>query len=151
MDIFEEFFQIVEALTNADIPYAVVGGIALSFYTEPRYTKDIDFLFMAEDLESSKAIFHNIGYEHEATPWKFSKTEIELHRLTKIEGNDFLSVDLLIGFGAEHQQMLQNAIEETTDRGIVRVIAKQDLINMKKIRNSLQDQADIEALKNDKD
>jgi len=138
MDIFEEFFQIVEALTNAEISYAVVGGIALSFYTEPRYTKDIDFLFMAEDLESSKAIFHKIGYEHEAIPWKFSKTEIELHRLTKIEGNDDLSVDLLIGFGAEHQQMLQNAIEETTDRGIVRVIAKQDLINMKKIRNSLK-------------
>ena len=47
--------------------------------------------------------------------------------------------------------MLQNAIEETTDRGIVRVIAKQDLINMKQIRNSLQDQADIEALQNDTD
>jgi len=58
---------------------------------------------------------------------------------------------LLIGFGAEHKQMLQNAIEETTDRGIVRVIAKQDLINMKQIRNSLQDQADIEALQNDTD
>ncbi len=73
MDIFDEFFNIVEELTTGEIAYAVVGGIALSFYTEPRYTKDIDFLFLAEDLESSKAIFHKLGFEHEATPEKFSK------------------------------------------------------------------------------
>ena len=79
------------------------------------------------------------------------KTDIELHRLTKLEGQEFLSIDLLIGLGEEQKMMIENAVEETTDRGVVRVISRDDLIKMKQVRNSLQDQADIEALQNDKD
>ncbi len=43
------------ALNEANIEYAVVGGIALSFHTQPRYTKDID-LFSKQDIADIEAL-----------------------------------------------------------------------------------------------
>ena len=54
MNIYDEFFSIIKKLNEADIPYVVVGGIALSFHTQPRYTKDIDLLLFPENVDNFK-------------------------------------------------------------------------------------------------
>lgn len=38
MDLFEEFFAIIQALDGARIRCAVVGGLAMAFHDEPRFT-----------------------------------------------------------------------------------------------------------------
>ena len=43
-NLFEEFRAVVGALTRADVPYAVCGGIAMSIHAHPRATIDIDVL-----------------------------------------------------------------------------------------------------------
>ena len=43
-NLFEEFRAVVGALTGARVPYAVCGGIAMSIYSHPRATIDIDLL-----------------------------------------------------------------------------------------------------------
>ena len=35
---------VVEALQLLDLPYHVTGGLASSFYGEPRFTQDVDFV-----------------------------------------------------------------------------------------------------------
>jgi hypothetical protein len=52
MKIYDEFFSIIKKLNEANIHYAVVGGIALSFHTQPRYTKDIDILLLERDIDN---------------------------------------------------------------------------------------------------
>ena len=42
MDLYSEFFSVIKIMNDNKIKYAVGGGIALSFYAEPRHTKDID-------------------------------------------------------------------------------------------------------------
>lgn len=44
MELYEEFFRIVQALESGHVPYAVVGGIAMGFHDRPRFTRDIDLL-----------------------------------------------------------------------------------------------------------
>ena len=61
-------------------------SIALSFHTQPRYTKDIDLLLFAEDIDNLKSILKKMEYTIEANQWTFKNTNITLHRLTKIEG-----------------------------------------------------------------
>ncbi len=151
MNIYDEFFSIVKQLNDASIQYAVIGGIALSFYTEPRFTKDIDFLLLANDIKSFKSILNNLGYKLEAETWVLKEADITLHRLTKISGEDFLSIDLLVGNNEKYYKIINNAITEKTEYGIVSIATKADLILLKKLRNSKQDIADIEALKNVKD
>ncbi len=151
MNIYNEFFSIIKKLNEADIQYVVVGGIALSFHTQPRYTKDIDFLLLAEGIDDLKSILKKMGYTFEATPWTFKNTNITLHRLTKIEGEDSLTIDLLLDNEEKHKEIIKNAIVEETEYGLIRIASREDLIWMKRLRNSKQDIADIEALENDKD
>jgi len=44
MNIFDEFIGIIKHIEREKIRYALVGGVAMAFYTEPRFTQDIDLL-----------------------------------------------------------------------------------------------------------
>jgi len=151
MNIYDEFFSIIKRMDVAGIEYALVGGIALSFHVEPRYTKDIDFLVLSNCIDEVKAILKQMGYTFEAEPWTFKKTKITLHRLSKIEGEDNLTINLLEAGEERHIEIVENAIVEQTEFGAVRIATREDLIWLKRIRNSKQDIADIEALEHDKD
>lgn len=151
MNIYDEFFSIIKAMNEANIPHAVVGGIALSFHTRPRYTKDIDFLLRAQDVDRLKSLLKKSGYIIEAVPWNFQNSNVTLHRLTKCEGEEFLTIDLLAGNDKKHEKVIENAVGEETEHGMVRIATREDLIWMKRFRNSKQDIADIEALENDED
>ena len=147
MNLFDEFFKIVESFENMDLKYAVVGGIAMAFHDQPRFTKDIDILVLPEDLEKVATRFEEIGYFESATPWTFKNTNLTLHRFMKVEGEDFLVVDILVGNEKKHRNIIKNALEEKSGKGIVKIAGKNDLIWMKKMRNSDQDKVDIKRLK----
>jgi hypothetical protein len=149
MNLYDEFFSIIKKLNEENIPHAVVGGIALSFHTQPRYTKDIDFLILSEDIDHLKSILKKMGYIFEADTWTFKNTNIILHRLTKIEEEDSLSIDLLEGNDERHKEIIRNSIVDKSEFGPVYIANRQDLIWLKRFRNSKQDLADIEALEND--
>jgi hypothetical protein len=151
MNLYDEFFSIVHELDVRGISYAVVGGIALSFHAEPRYTKDIDLLLVSEELPGLKSALRELGFTVEADPWTFKSTNITLHRITKFRGEDFLTVDLLVGNDERHREIVENAVTENTEFGKVPIATREDLIWMKRLRSSQQDLADIEQLQNDKD
>jgi predicted nucleotidyltransferase len=147
MELFEEFFIIVKKFNQSRIRYAIVGGIAMSFYDEPRYTKDIDILTNPEDLIKTKAILSKLGYEESAQPWKFNKTKITLYRFAKIEKNVVLPLDILAGEEIFHRDILKNVVKVKSENGLVKIANKEDLIKLKTIRNSKQDKVDINKLR----
>ena len=149
MDISVEFFQVVAAFNRGRVPYAVVGGIALSFYGEPRYTKDIDFLIAPSDVSKAKSLLKELGYDFEAKDWTFPGTALTLHRISKIQDDDTMTIDLLAGEGEIYQEVITEALRADDLAGMVSVARKEHLIWLKKKRNSKQDQADIEALENE--
>lgn len=151
MNLFDEFFTIVENFEKMGLKYAVVGGIAMAFHDQPRFTKDIDILVLPEDLEKIAIIFEKIGYFESAAPWTFKNTNLTLHRFMKIEGEDFLVVDILVGEEEKHKNVVKHSLVEKSEKGVVRIADKNDLIWMKKMRDSDQDKVDIKRLENDKD
>ena len=50
-DLYVELRRIAEALDAAGVAYALAGGLAVSIYTTPRATEDIDLLIRRELLE----------------------------------------------------------------------------------------------------
>ena len=147
MNLFDEFFKIVEHFEKGDLQYAVVGGIAMAFHEQPRFTKDIDILILPEDLEKITTVFEGIGFFESSTPWTFKNTNLTLHRFMKVEGEEFLVVDILVGNEEKYRNVVKNALEEKSEKGVVKVANKNDLIWMKKMRNSDQDKVDIKGLK----
>ena len=153
MELYREFFAVIEGLNQAGLAYSVVGGIALAFHSQPRFTRDIDILGKPADLERYQEIFAELGYTELAKPWTFKKTNITLHRFGKrsLEHDaELIVVDLLLGHEDRHAEIIQQSTLDESPAGKVSLATREDLIWMKRIRGSKQDAADIEKLEADR-
>ena len=148
MNIFDEFTEIIKHIAREKIRYALVGGVAMAFYAEPRF---LPVLIEPNDFEKVSLILEKNGYFESAEPWTFKATPLTLHRFLKVIENDQMFIDLLVAGEEKHFKIIQNAIEAQGEYGIVYVAEKSDIIWLKRKRNSLQDQADIERLANEED
>ena len=55
LDLYDELRNLIAALDEHEIQYALCGGIAMAIYNRPRATVDIDLLIGEDSL--SKAIW----------------------------------------------------------------------------------------------
>ena len=150
MNVFAEFEAVVQRLRTERIDYALIGGVALAFYANPRFTQDIDLLVPPVSVGSLTRILKELGYFESAIPGTFVSTEMTLHRFLRIEGSDQMLIDVLVAGSPRHLEIIARAEEARDDRGdTVRVAARADLIWLKSLRNSKQDQADIARLQDE--
>ena len=150
MTLYDEFYSIITTLNQHRIPYAVVGGLALMFYTEPRFTKDIDILVHNKDLPRLVAAIEKIGYAESAQPWTFENTQLTLHRFINIDGSSHSLLDILVCKDSSHENIIKQAQRMKLKNRSVRVAQAQDIIWLKEKRNSDQDKIDIKNLSYDK-
>jgi hypothetical protein len=54
--------RVLETLDNNQIPYAVIGGLAVSHHAVPRLTQDVDLIVPAEAMGRIRSLFPN-GYQ----------------------------------------------------------------------------------------
>ena len=152
MNIFFEFDKILKTFQNEKVKYALAGGLAVAFYSIPRFTKDIDFLIKEDELKKISNILIQHGYFASSKPWKFRNTELVLHRYMKIEDQDEMIIDILVSGNLTFDRIVDEAeIYKSEKIGDVRLVTKKDLIDMKRIRNSAQDKADIERLQDEEE
>lgn len=151
MQLFDEFFMIMQVFEKSHIAYTVIGGIALAFYDQPRFTRDIDILIDPDDLEKVSVCLEKLEYHPSVKPFTFNKVALRLHRFTKIVGPDHMTVDILVSTDndARFRHIIENSNDEASQYGTVKIAGKNDLIWLKQIRNSEQDQVDIGKLQND--
>ena len=62
------------------------------------------------------------------------------------DGDDLIVIDLLIGHEEVHESIIRDSLIDESSVGMIRLAQKNDLIWMKKVRGSKQDEADIEKL-----
>jgi hypothetical protein len=54
MSIFEAAVEVASFLERERIPYAILGGLALQHWGEPRTTQDVDIVLVSEKEEDFK-------------------------------------------------------------------------------------------------
>ncbi len=102
------------------------------------------------ELDRFTEVLKREGCFKSSAPWTFQDSNLTLHRFLKVEGLDEMIVDILVAGDDRHQEIIANALEaKSEETGLVRVASKSDLIWLKRQRNSKQDQADIERLKDE--
>jgi Uncharacterised nucleotidyltransferase len=152
MNAFEGFKRLVLQLQQQGVRYALVGGVAMAFYTEPRFTRDIDLLLDPDDFQKVRGVLEENGYFESASPRTFQNVAIELHRFLKVANEeDDMLIDILVAKDEVVRKIIQNGVEAESEEGKIMLANKSDLIWLKRRRNSKQDQADIEKLEDDKD
>jgi len=146
LDLFAELRRVIEALDAAGVPYALVGGLAVSIYATPRATEDIDLLIAPDDLPKTTAALQGIGFRSAGRPMRVAAGRLEIQRLTRIDGADLLPLDLLMPLDPELARAVSDRTAPTLEGRRLSVIGLAGLRALKRLRGSTQDRADLEAL-----
>ena len=147
LDLEEELAGLIDALSDAEIDYALCGGLALAIHGAPRATIDIDLLVREQDLERVTGVARDQGFLIRAFPMTFSGGAMRIERVTKIDPRDgeTLMLDLLLVTHAS--ESVWAAREKRSWRGRdLSVVSVEGLIVLKRFRSSKQDLADIDRL-----
>jgi hypothetical protein len=151
-DLYLEFRRLIAALDEGQIDYAVCGGLAMAVYNRPRATVDIDVLILSESLEPVMGIATKLSYQIRGLDKTFSNGAIEIRRISKIDPDSghVLSLDLLLVTPAI-QRIWNSRVEADWEDGTLSIVSRGGLIELKRLRASPQDIADIAALEEDID
>lgn len=146
LDLYFELRRLVEALEAARIAYALAGGLAVSVYTTPRATEDIDLLLARDDLERALAVLQPLGFRPAGRPMSVAQGRLDIQRLTKIEGSDLLPLDLLLPADPALASLLGQRARMSLEGQDVWIVELRALRTLKRLRGSPRDQADLDAL-----
>ena len=145
MSANQDYKELFSKLNGEKAEYLVIGAHAVIFYTEPRYTKDLD-VWVNPSPENAVKVYRALR--------KFGAP------LKDISVDDFTNpdlvyqigiapnrIDILMGIkGMDFADSWTERIESTYSGETIFIIGKQDLIQSKKVAGRPQDLLDIEKL-----
>jgi hypothetical protein len=137
---------VTEWLRQADVPAAVIGGVAASLLGRPRVTKDIDLVALFEDSDLARLL--SLGKQHGVTIRaadaidfaKISRVLLLRHEPSGIE------IDMSLATLPFEREVVERATKRTIRGVTFRLASAEDLVVMKAIALRPRDVADIEAL-----
>jgi hypothetical protein len=144
VNLFDELTALVGELERDHVEYALAGALALAVWGVPRATQDIDLLVPLAAVPAAAAIARRRGFTVEALPIRFTDG-MEMRRLSKIEGETVLVLDLLV-VDARLEPAWQDRRRLATERGPLWVVSRDGLVRMKTAAGRPQDLADVQRL-----
>lgn len=146
LDLYRELQQLADALDAGGVPYALVGGLAVSIYTTPRATEDIDVIVAPEDVVRLVAAAERLGFRPAGVPMRLAGGRLQIQRLNKFEGTDLLPLDVLFTADQELRRTLTDRCEIVWEGRRLWIVNVEGLRVLKRLRGSARDRADLEAL-----
>lgn len=132
--------EIISVLDGINVPFALIGGLALALHKVIRATQDVDILVGAENAEKIDKVLTSLGYD-----CLYRSTEAGNY----LRGDERL--DLLYAHRPIARHLLTDATAHKTAFGKLRVIGAEGLIGFKlqgwiNDPHRTQDLEDIRAL-----
>lgn len=148
MNLVDELYAVAAALREAGVRYAICGGLAVTIHGATRTTKDIDILVPPDRVDDALEAVRPLGYRFAALPTTFDvgkPGERRVQRVTKVDGDDHLVLDLIFE-DAAFRRMLDGCIEIDLPEGQLSVVSLEALGAMKRLAGRPQDLADLQHL-----
>jgi len=141
---FHLLLDVLDTITGLQIPHAVVGALAVSYYGVPRATADADAILWlkgpTDDLH--KRLTHS-GYKTELKRGDFDDP---ISRILIIRDDYENRLDLLIGVRGMSPDAPSRCITESLMGSTIRIIGAEDLIAMKLFAGGVQDINDVRGI-----
>ena len=124
-------------LLDCGVPFALVGGLAVTVRTRPRFTEDIDFALAVDADAEAEQLVHGLvgsGYRIEAAVEHQSTGRLATIRLVRPE-QDRILVDLLFASSGIEQEVVAEATTVKVFEEHLKVATVGHLIAMKVLSN----------------
>ena len=135
---------VAEVLARHQVNYAVIGGMAAGYRSQPRFTKDLDFLLQVPQL-SLPPVLEELAERGFAFDLVTAIREWTQEHMTVLSYHG-IRIDWLKPVIPAYQHVLERATEETWLDQKIRVATAEGLILLKLLAFRTQDQLDIENL-----
>ncbi len=142
----EAAWEIHQFLAQHRLPYAIIGGVAVEKWSEPRFTRDVD-LTVAAPLTTGSAPLVRLITRHfpsrSANPVDFAgKT-----RMVLITASNGVEVDISLALPGYEDQLFARTVDHEIDPGKnIRLCSAEDLIIHKAVAGRPQDISDIQGV-----
>jgi len=141
----QNFLDLLQCFERHRVKYLVIGGYAVSFHGEPRYTKDLDFLIECSKTNSRRihaaleefgaplATIHRDDFSIPGTAYTAGLPPLRFDILTRVAGVDF-------------KRAYTRRVSTAVGKSKVDYISIADLIASKKAAGRPQDLVDAKKL-----
>lgn len=127
------------------IPYFIMGGIAVQFWGEPRFTRDLDITIVVEPGEEVEII--NAILACFPPRIENAKEFAVKYRVILVTVPGLCDVDISLGFPGYEMEAAKRAIDYDIGNGrFVRLCSAEDLIIHKIVAHRPQDITDVEGV-----
>jgi hypothetical protein len=145
MDLLPDFKDLLSALAASSAEYLVVGGWAVGFHSEPRFTKDLDLLIGTDATNLSRVV---------DALRRFGAPQSIVEQLAALGPEEFLflgsppaRVDLLRTIpGVDFRAAMSRALCVDWDGTPASIISREDLIASKRAAGRARDLRDLKTL-----
>lgn len=149
--LLDELSNIISALNENEIEYAVCGGLALTIHGFPRATFDIDVLIRPESLEKAYEIAARYGFDIRGLDMSFKEKAVEIRRVSKIdETGEVLPLDYLL-VTPQVEDVWETKEKLDWEGKTLWIVSREGLIKMKQLAGRDKDLIDIDRIKNEED
>jgi hypothetical protein len=147
--MYQDYKDLLSAFQSHGVKYLIVGGFAVIYHSQPRFTKDMD-LFIKADSENAKATYAALAAFgaplQGMTPEDFTDRESFFRFGREPNGFDILPSIPGVDFDAAWEKRVETGIDAAA--GVTaNFISAEDLIASKLASGRARDLADVEAIR----
>ena len=145
MEISSDYRDLFKILNKHKVKYLVIGAYAVVYYTEPRFTKDLDIFVRAE---AKNALRLYSALKDFGAPLKNIAPEDFCNKNIFYQiGVAPVRVDIIAGLaGVKFDLLWKNRVRSRYGDMAINIIGIKDLIKLKKKTDRPQDRLDLEKL-----
>jgi hypothetical protein len=147
--MFQDYKDLLSAFHVHGVKYLIVGGYAVIFHAQPRYTKDLDFFIQADSdnaLATYAALAEFGAPLQDIRPEEFAEQGSFFRFGVDPGGFDILPDIPGVDFEAAWERRVEGVIDP--ESGLTAFfISAEDLMTAKLAAGRLQDLADVEAIR----
>lgn len=138
-------WEVHRLLTDLALPYAIIGGTAVQYWGEPRFTRDLDLTVLApvESFPETVQLLLSRLKPRISDALAFALR----NRVLLVETADGYPVDISFGLPGYEQEVIDRSVNHEILPGkSVKLCSAEDLIIHKAIAGRVQDVRDIESV-----
>jgi len=147
--MYQDYKDLLSAFQSHGVKYLVVGGFAVIYHSQPRFTKDMD-LFIKADPENAKAThaaLAEFGAPLQGIAWEDFADRKSFFRFGRDpRGFDILPAIPGVDFDAAWERRVEIVVDTATGLK-ANIISADDLIASKLASGRARDLADVEDIR----
>lgn len=142
---FESLWEFHQLFERHGIGYAVIGGLAVQFWGEPRFTRDVDITLVSPPEEFDRTVEILLGAFHSriGDPAKFARE----NRILLLRAANGCEVDVSFGLPGYEEEMISRTVPYDLEaEKTVRFCGAEDLLIHKMVASRPRDLEDVAGI-----